>query len=78
MLDLLLVFIAVDWVWAAYIIHTSQKNPVRASFLSAAIVCLGCFITLSYINDKRAVIVMAVGAFIGTYLSIKFDKKKEK
>lgn len=76
--NFLLVFLAtvvVDWVWALYIIHTSKKNALRAAVLGTLLTCIGSFITLSYIHDQRAIIAAAIGAFVGTYLSIKFSKK---
>ena len=80
MWSLLLVFIAtviLDWIWAMYIIHTSKKNAFRASILSTLIVCIGSFVTLAYIHDWRAIIAAALGAFIGTFLSIKLSKHRE-
>lgn len=77
--ELVLVFLAtvvVDWIWAAYIIQTSKKNAFNASILSTLIVCVSSFITLSFIHDRRAIIAMALGAFVGTYLSIKFSKNE--
>lgn len=80
MWELLLVFIATiaaDWIWAAYIIHTSKKHAMTASILSVLIVCISSFVTLVYIQDHRAIIAMAAGAFIGTYLSIRFSKNDQ-
>ncbi len=80
MLQLFMVFVAtviVDWIWAWYIIYTAKKLALKASILAALISCLGSFVTLSYINDRRAIIAVALGAFVGTFLSIKFSKKEE-
>lgn len=77
---LVLVFvatIAVDWMWALYIIYTSKKQPFKAAVFATLLTCLGSFITLSYIHDRRAIIAAALGAFIGTFLSIKFSKKSD-
>jgi hypothetical protein len=80
MCNLFLVFVAtivVDWIWAAYIIHTSKKNTLKASILATLITCIGSFVTLSFIEDHRAIIAAGAGAFVGTFLSIKFNKIKE-
>ena len=80
MWTLFLVFIAtivVDWLWALYIIYTSKKQALKAAIFATLLTCLGSFITLSYIHDRRAIIAAALGAFIGTFLSIKFNKHRE-
>lgn len=69
--------VIVDWIWAWYIIYTAKKHAIKASILATLISCLGSYVTLSYINDRRAIIAVALGAFVGTFLSIKFSKKEE-
>lgn len=77
MLRLFLVFLAsivIDWIWASYIMYTSKKEAGKAALLSSLIIIIGAFTTVSYLEDKRAIIVMIFGGFIGTYVSIKMNK----
>lgn len=80
MIKFILVFFAaivVDWIWAEYIIYTSKKEAVKSAFFSSLIVLVGAFMTLSYLEDHRAIISMALGAFIGTYISVSRSKAKD-
>lgn len=73
----LIVFIAAlatDWVWAWYIVYTAQKAPVRSSLLSGAIMWIGAYITVAYLEDPTMLWVAVVGGMVGTYLSVKFSK----
>lgn len=73
----ILVFVIVtvaDFLWAAYISHTAKGNIWKASFYAAAIALFGGMITLAYINDSRMIIPAVLGAFVGTYLCLRFKK----
>jgi uncharacterized membrane protein YfcA len=68
----------VDFMWALYIKHTAISNPLTASVYSSIITLIGGVVTLAYISDPKMLIPAVLGAFVGTYLSIKFGHKKEK
>jgi hypothetical protein len=70
------VAIVVDAAWAAYIIATAEKKAVRASLISSGIVLLAGTNMLLVMHDKRTLLAAAVGGFLGTYASIKFEKQK--
>lgn len=63
-----------DAVWTYYIKHTSQGHVWRASLSSSAIVLLGGFVTVEYVNDKRLLFVAAFGGFLGAFLFMKRSK----
>jgi len=80
-LKLLMVFILTviaDWLWAMYIIHTSDKKALKASIMAVLVWGIGSIITISYIDDKRLLIAGLFGAFVGTYLSIWYSNHKDK
>lgn len=70
-----LVALVVDWAWAVYILATAEKKPFRAGGLSAFIVLLAGTNTLLYMHDKRTIAVAALGAFLGTYVTVNRARK---
>lgn len=78
-LKIILVFFVtfiLDWVWAAYIVNTSKKDAIKSSIYSGLILCMGAFITLSYVEDKRMLIPALIGGMIGTYFCVKHESRK--
>jgi len=76
----LLVFgavVLIDIVWTKYIAEVGAKRAAHAAFWSALIIAIGAFTTLSYVEDRTTLIPAIVGAFVGTYLAVWFDKRKE-
>lgn len=59
-----------DWVWANYMLGVTNRLALEASLWASAVIVLGAFVVLSYVDDKRLVIPAAIGAFIGTYLAV--------
>lgn len=67
------VFLAVavaDWFWTKYTLAVSAGLALEAGGYSAAIVVVGGFVTLSYVKDRRYLLPAALGAFLGTALSV--------
>lgn len=73
----MLALIVADVCWTMYFTETANKNPVKAGIWSALIMLSGSFATVSFVNDKRFIIAAMLGAFIGTYATIKWIKRKE-
>lgn len=59
-----------DWVWANYMLGVTSRMALEASLWASAVIILGAFVVLSYVDDKRLIIPAAIGAFIGTYLAL--------
>lgn len=76
-LKFLLVFICVtvtDGCWAIYIVKTAQKKALPAATWGAAISLLAAFTVIMYTEDHHFLFASVLGAFVGTYISIKFIK----
>ena len=76
----LLVFIAVffaDICWTLYFIKVDEKKPVSAAFWGTSIYALSAFSVLNYSHDGLYLIPALLGAFSGTYLSVKYNKKNK-
>ncbi len=76
-----LIFLATslsDILWVFYIRRTSEGKAFSAGLFSALIVVIGAFVIVSYVDNKFYLIPAALGAFIGTIITIKFDIGKKK
>jgi len=71
---ILLCVSATDAAWAIYIIKASQKKAVPASIWGSVISLLTTFTVIAYTEDHKFVIATVLGAFIGTYIAIKYIK----
>ena len=74
----LLVFLLVtivDFIWARYIAHTAKNNAIKASCYAAILTLMGSVVTIAYVDNHYMIIPAALGALVGTYLSIKLSKK---
>lgn len=66
------VYIFFDILYALYVICVSKQRAVAASFVSSALYSLGAFGVMSYLNNPWYLIPLALGAFIGTYIAVKY------
>ncbi len=60
-----------NFLWGRYIKHAAQANALSSAIYAGIISLVSSFITIIYISDNRMIIPAALGAFIGTYLSIR-------
>ena len=77
----LLVFLVTavsDTLWAIYIRRVTDGKSLSASTLSAVIIIAGGLVAIEYISNNWYLLPAALGAFVGTFFTIKLDKKKEK
>jgi|GEM_PF-1014745 len=75
-----LVFLATvlsDTLWAMYIRRTNLGKALSASSLSAVIVLTAGVVAIEYVNNNWYLIPAALGAFVGTYITIKFDNRQK-
>ena len=66
-----------DFCWSMYITATAQFKPIKAGFWAVTIVFTGAYATITFLNDNRLVFASALGAFIGTTLTVYWNKKKK-
>lgn len=65
-----------DVCWTMYFIETSNKNAVKAGVWSSLIMLCTSFAVSTYVGEKIYIGAAIIGAFIGTWATIKFHKKK--
>lgn len=76
-----LIFLAVivsDTVWIFYIRRAAEGKAVQAAFFGAMIWIFGAFVVVGYVENQWYLIPAVLGALIGTYAAVKFDKKKNR
>jgi hypothetical protein len=73
-LFIFILVIFVDFIWTACIFHISKNNAIKASFYSVLLTLIGNIVTIIYVEDHWMIIPSALGAFIGTFLSVKLNK----
>jgi uncharacterized membrane protein YfcA len=66
------VYVVFDVLYAMYVIQVGQKRAVAASLISAVLYSLGAYGVRSYMHNPWYVIPLACGAFIGTYIAVKY------
>jgi hypothetical protein len=71
------VTIALDIVWASYIRRTSEGKRVSAALLSSGTILLGGFNSITIVHDPRYIGAAALGAFVGTFGLISWEKRKK-
>jgi len=67
-----------DTLWAIYIRRVTHGKTLSASTLSAIIIIAGGLVAIEYIGNNWYLLPAAIGAFVGTFLTIKFDNRKAK
>jgi hypothetical protein len=68
-----------DVCWTFYFIKTADRYATQAGAWSAMVVGFGAVSTVAYVHDVRLVFAAMLGAFLGTYFTIKFfnDNQEE-
>jgi uncharacterized membrane protein YfcA len=66
------VYVVFDILYALYVICVGKKQAVRASLISSALYSLGAYGIVTYLHNNWYLIPLALGAFIGTYIAVKY------
>jgi hypothetical protein len=80
MLNFIMVFLATlaaDFCWTKYNMHSAAKHPHRAAMWSGLIVAFGAVSFLSYVNDHKLTVAAIAGAYVGTWLAVWRELKKD-
>ena len=79
-IQFILVFIAMavaDVCWTYYFIKIDERKSIAAGIWGSLIYICGAFGVLSYTENKTLIIPAVLGAFVGTYITVEYKKKKE-
>lgn len=67
-----------DACWTKYIVYTNDGKALRAAFWSSAIVLCTFLSIYGFIEDRRFIFACIIGAFLGTYFTVKNHNFKSK
>lgn len=71
-LTVFVVYILFDILYALYVICVSRQQALAASLVSAVLYSLGAYGVMSYTHNMLYLIPLGLGAFIGTYIAVKY------
>lgn len=69
-------YVVIDILYAMYVICVSKRQPVNAAIVSAFLYSLGAYGVISYSKNPLYVVPLALGAFLGTYLVVKYNERE--
>lgn len=76
----LLVFVLTviaDFLWAIYIRRINQGKAMESAATSALLWLLAAFVIVNYVENKWLLVPGVLGAFVGTYFTVKWDHGKQ-
>lgn len=73
-LTIFFTYVVIDMLYAWYIMSVNKKRALTAAFLTAIIYSLLAFGVVSYSKNIYYLVPLASGAFLGTYLMVKFKE----
>lgn len=69
------VYVIFDILYALYVICVSRRQALRASVISSFLYSLGAYGVMNYLENRWYLVPLACGAFIGTYIAVKYMSK---
>jgi uncharacterized membrane protein YfcA len=67
--------LAYDYVWAKYAMATADRRIGMACGTAAMMPLFICFFSRSYVEDWKTAVPAALGAAIGTWIAMKWEKR---
>jgi hypothetical protein len=68
------VYIFIDILYTLYIIYVGERSAIKAACTTSAIYVLIAFGVVNYSKNPWYILPLASGAFLGTYLAVRFKK----
>jgi len=69
-------YVAVDILYAAYIIAVEKRRPLMAASISSVLYSLMAFGVITYSKNPMYLIPLASGAWIGTYVTVLWNQRQ--
>lgn len=66
----------INALWTWYIKFVNDGKAFQSAMIGESIFLIQAFTTISYVHDPRLIVAATIGGFVGTYLTIKFGRKK--
>jgi len=62
-------------VWAFSVRRTAHGLPLESALYSALVTLAGGIVTVEYVSNRWYLLFAAIGAFVGSFLTVKFDSQ---
>lgn len=69
-------YVAVDILYAAYIVAVEKRLAIRAASISSVLYSLLAFGVITYSKNPVYLIPLAAGAWLGTFVTVRFHAEK--
>lgn len=66
------VYVFFDILYALYVICVSRRQAIAASGISSVMYSLGAFGVMNYTHNVWYLLPLSIGAFIGTYIAVRY------
>ena len=66
------VYVVFDILYALYVLCVSRKQAFAASAISSVLYSLGAYGVMSYLHNPWYIVPLAFGAFLGTYIAVRY------
>ena len=73
----MIAMIITDVCWAYYFIKIGERKATHAGIWAVLLFLSGAVVTTNYVGDNTLIIAAAMGAFIGTWITVEFKKHNE-
>jgi hypothetical protein len=67
-------YLLLDMLYAIYTFDIINRKPIRAGTMASLIYSLSAFGVINYVHNYWYIIPMALGAWFGTYIVVKWKK----
>ena len=74
-LTVFVVYVFFDILYALYVICVSKQKAFAASAVSSVLYSLGAYGVMTYLHNPWYIGPLACGAFLGTYIAVKYMGK---
>ncbi len=71
-----LIYFSIDWLYCVYTITITERAAIKAANSGAVIYMINAVGILSYLKNPWYILFVGIGGWLGTYLAVKYSKKK--
>lgn len=71
-LTVFVVYVFFDILYALYVLCVSRKQAFAASAISSVLYSLGAYGVMNYLHNPWYLVPLACGAFLGTYIAVRY------
>lgn len=71
-LTVFVAYVVFDILYALYVLCVSRQQAIAASAISSLLYSLGAYGVMTYLHNVWYLLPLALGAFLGTYIAVKY------